>query len=202
MVLAMVRTPKRQHPPAPRRRGALRFVRQASGGGRSRVPPAARFISHVSSSAESSRYRVYKVDYTGGQVVVDRERREAEDKVTVLFAEDDEDVADLVSHVLESEGYHVELARDGAEALARFQSCAPDLVVLDVMMPRLTGFEVLARLRELEGEKKAVPVLMLSARASQEDIVKGFELGVSDYVTKPFMIGELRARIRSLLARA
>jgi DNA-binding response OmpR family regulator len=129
------------------------------------------------------------------------ERTDRRDQATVLLAEDDPDVADLVRHVLEAEGYHVELARDGAEALERFEACCPDLVVLDVMMPRLTGFEVLTRLRELEESGSAVPVLILSARTSQDDIVKGFELGVSDYVTKPFMIGELRARVRSLLAR-
>lgn len=122
--------------------------------------------------------------------------------MTVLLAEDDPDVADLVCHVLEADGYRVELARDGAEALTRFEDCCPDLVVLDVMMPCLTGFEVLQRLRELEAEGRCVPVLILSARTSQDDIVKGFELGVSDYVTKPFMLGELRARVRSLLARA
>jgi DNA-binding response OmpR family regulator len=124
------------------------------------------------------------------------------DPVTVLLAEDDPDVSDLVCHVLRSDGYHVEIARDGEEALARFEDCTPDLVVLDIMMPRLTGFEVLGRLRALEEEGKTVPILILSARASQEDIVKGFDLGVSDYVTKPFMIGELRARVRALLARA
>ena len=121
---------------------------------------------------------------------------------TVLLAEDDPDVGDLVRHVLEADGYRVELAQDGAEALERFELCCPDLVVLDVMMPRLTGFEVLSRLRDLEDEGRSVPVLILSAKASQEDIVKGFDLGVSDYVTKPFMIGELRARVRALLARA
>jgi DNA-binding response OmpR family regulator len=121
---------------------------------------------------------------------------------TVLLAEDDPDVGDLVRHVLEADGHRVELARDGAEALERFEACSPDLVVLDVMMPRLTGFEVLSRLRDLEAAGDPVPVLILSARTSQEDIVKGFDLGVSDYVTKPFMIGELRARVRSLLARA
>jgi DNA-binding response OmpR family regulator len=123
-------------------------------------------------------------------------------QVTVLVAEDDPDVSDLVRHVLEADGYLVEVARDGEEALARFEACCPDLVVLDIMMPRLTGFEVLSRLRDLEEEGTSVPVLILSARASEEDIVKGFRLGVSDYVTKPFMIGELRARVRSLLARA
>lgn len=133
---------------------------------------------------------------------VPEETSAAEERATILLAEDDPDVADIVCHVLESDGYRVELAGDGAQALARFEACRPDLVVLDVMMPRFTGFEVLARLRELEDEEKNVPVLILSARVSQDDIVKGFELGVSDYVTKPFMIGELRARIRSLLARA
>lgn len=121
---------------------------------------------------------------------------------TVLLAEDDPDVAGIVQHVLEAEGHRVELVRDGAEALARFEACRPDLVVLDVMMPRMTGFEVLAHLRELEDEGRRVPVIILSARVSQEDIVKGFDLGVSDYVTKPFMIGELRARVGALLARA
>ena len=128
--------------------------------------------------------------------------REAPGGMTVLVAEDDPDLSDLVAQVLRGEGYHVEVARDGEEALARFEECSPDLVVLDVMMPRLTGFEVLSRLRDLEDAGRPVPVLILSARASEEDIVKGFRLGVSDYVTKPFMIGELRARVRSLLARA
>jgi len=106
-----------------------------------------------------------------------------------------------VRHVLEADGYRVEAVADGAEALRRFEERRPELLVLDVMMPRLTGFEVLARLRELEDAGTPVPVLMLSARAGQDDIVRGFELGVSDYVTKPFMIGELRARVRALLAR-
>lgn len=130
------------------------------------------------------------------------EETDRRDQATVLLAEDDPDVGDLVRRVLTAEGYRVELARDGAEALERFEACCPDLVVLDVMMPRLTGFEVLTRLRELGEAGRTVPVLILSARTSQDDIVKGFELGVSDYVTKPFMIGELRARVRSLLARA
>ena len=137
---------------------------------------------------------------TGHAMAIEQqaERRGA----TVLLAEDDPDVAGIVQHVLESDGHRVELVRDGAEALARFKDCCPDLVVLDVMMPRMTGFEVLGHLRELEDEGKRVPVIILSARVSQEDIVKGFDLGVSDYVTKPFMIGELRARVGALLARA
>lgn len=128
--------------------------------------------------------------------------RSDQDTVTILLAEDDPDIGDLVRQVFEAEGYQVELARDGAEALELFARCGPDLVILDVMMPRLTGFEVLSRMREAEEEGRQVPVLMLTARTSQDDVVKGFELGVSDYVTKPFMIGELRARVRALLARA
>lgn len=124
-----------------------------------------------------------------------------DDGMTVLLAEDDPDVSALVRHVLETDGYRVEAVADGAEALRRFEERRPDLLVLDVMMPRLTGFEVLARLRELDDAGTPVPVLMLSARAGQDEIVRGFELGVSDYVTKPFMIGELRARVRALLAR-
>jgi DNA-binding response OmpR family regulator len=143
----------------------------------------------------------YDGSWDGGGVTTEQQM-EARDQPVVLLAEDDPDVGDLVRHVLEADGYQVQLARDGAEALDRFEASCPDLVVLDVMMPRLTGFEVLARLRECEAEGTAVPVLILSARTSQDDIVKGFELGVTDYVTKPFMIGELRARVRSLLARA
>ena len=124
-----------------------------------------------------------------------------DDGMTGLRAEDAPDVGALVRQVLEADGYRVEAVADGAEAPRRFQERRPDLLVLDVMMPRLTGFEVLARLRELEDAGTPVPVLMLSARAGQDDIVRGFELGVSDYVTKPFMIGELRARVRALLAR-
>jgi DNA-binding response OmpR family regulator len=123
-------------------------------------------------------------------------------RTTILLAEDDPDVSDLVRHVLESDGHRVELARDGAEALARLEDCSPDLVVLDIMMPRMTGFEVLAHLRKREDLAGRVPVIILSARVSQEDIVKGFDLGVSDYMTKPFMIGELRARVGALLARS
>jgi two-component system response regulator MprA len=117
----------------------------------------------------------------------------------VLLAEDDPDVQNLVRYVLEAEGYAVEVCADGEAALQRCLAEPPDLLVLDVMMPRLTGFEVLARLRG--GGIGELPVLVLSARGSEADIVTGFDLGVADYVTKPFMLGELRARVRTLLAR-
>jgi CheY-like chemotaxis protein len=101
---------------------------------------------------------------------------------------------------MEAIGYGVELARNGAQALRRFEPRRPDLVILDLMIPRFTGFEVLWRLRGPEAEGRTVPLLILGARTSREDIVKGFNLGGSDYVTKPFMIGELRAC--PLVARA
>jgi DNA-binding response OmpR family regulator len=117
----------------------------------------------------------------------------------VVLAEDDPDVQALVRHVLHAEGYEVDVCGDGETTLQRCLEEPPDLLVLDVMMPRLTGFEVLSRLRA--GGAAELPVLVLSARGSETDIVTGFDLGVADYMTKPFMLGELRARVRSLLAR-
>jgi DNA-binding response OmpR family regulator len=120
----------------------------------------------------------------------------------VLLAEDDVDVQNLVRHVLEADGCSVEVACDGEQALRLCSTQRPDLLVLDIMMPRLTGFEVLSRLRASGPSGRAIPVLVLSARGSETDIVTGFELGVADYVTKPFMLAELRARVRALLERA
>jgi len=119
----------------------------------------------------------------------------------VLVAEDDPDLRSLLRHALEADGHEVRLAGDGREALDLYRAAAPDLIVLDVMMPRMSGFEVL---RELSGggELRAdTPVLVLTARASESDVLAGFELGAADYLTKPFIVGELRARVRALLAR-
>lgn len=120
---------------------------------------------------------------------------------TILIAEDDPDLQSLLRHVLESDGYTVHMAGDGREALALFDELSPDLLVLDVMMPLLSGFEVLREIRGGSAHRQDVPVLMLTARTGEDDVLRGFELGVGDYLTKPFVIGELRARVRALLAR-
>ena len=119
----------------------------------------------------------------------------------ILIAEDNEDLQSLLRHALESDGYTVYIAADGQEALDQYDALAPDLLVLDIMMPRLSGFEVLRELRGDAARRQDVPVLVLTARSGEDDVLTGFELGVADYLTKPFVIGELRARVRALLAR-
>jgi len=119
----------------------------------------------------------------------------------ILVAEDDPDIMSLVRHVLESEGYVTCAARDGREAIDLYVEIKPDLFVLDVMMPRRNGLEVLRELGDHGQRRQDVPVLMLTSRASEDDVMAGFDLGVDDYLTKPFMVGELRARVRTLLAR-
>lgn len=119
----------------------------------------------------------------------------------VLLAEDDTDIQSLVRHALESDGYTVRVADDGQEAFDLYIQVAPDLLILDVMMPRRSGFEVLRDLDAGGDRRPDVPVLMLTARSGEDDVVAGFELGVSDYLTKPFVVSELRARVRRLLAK-
>lgn len=119
----------------------------------------------------------------------------------ILVAEDDPDLQSLLRHVLESDGYAVYIAADGQEALDQYDALSPDLLVLDIMMPRLSGFEVLRELRGDDARRQDVPVLVLTSRSGEDDVLTGFELGVDDYLTKPFVIGELRARVRALLAR-
>jgi len=119
----------------------------------------------------------------------------------ILVAEDNHDLQSLLRHALESDGYIVHIAADGQEALDQYDALSPDLLVLDIMMPRLSGFEVLRELRGDAAHRQDVPVLVLTARSGEDDVLMGFELGVDDYLTKPFVIGELRARVRALLAR-
>jgi len=119
----------------------------------------------------------------------------------ILLAEDDDDIRSLVCHALEVDGYSVCAVRDGHEALKHYRETAPDLMILDLMMPRLSGYEVLRELQRTGERRPDVPVMVLSARGREEDIVAGFDLGIDDYVTKPFMMRELRARVRGVLAR-
>jgi DNA-binding response OmpR family regulator len=115
----------------------------------------------------------------------------------VLVVEDDEDIADVLRRSLRNEGYEVKTSADGVEALDVAAGFVPDLVVLDLGLPRLDGVEVCRRLRE-EGD---VPILMLTARAETDDRVAGLDSGADDYLVKPFERQELLARIRALLRR-
>ena len=119
----------------------------------------------------------------------------------ILVAEDNQDLQSLLRHALESDGYAVHVAADGQQAIDQYDALSPDLLVLDIMMPRLSGFEVLRELRVDAAHRQDVPVLVLTSRSGEDDVLTGLELGVDDYLTKPFVIGELRARVRALLAR-
>ncbi|MGO9180845.1 MAG: response regulator transcription factor [Candidatus Limnocylindrales bacterium] len=118
---------------------------------------------------------------------------------TILIVEDEFAVARGIEYALQQEGYHVRIARSGEEGLEFATQQAPDLVVLDVRLPGMDGFEVLRRLRA-SGSK--APVLFLTARDDEVDKVIGLELGADDYLTKPFGLRELMSRIKALLRRA
>ena len=116
----------------------------------------------------------------------------------ILVVDDEERIVRFITMNLELEGFRVIAAFSGMEALRRVREDLPDLVLLDVMMPELDGFETLRLLRE----SSDVPVIMLTVRSDEEDVVRGLELGADDYVTKPFGIRELTSRIRAVLRRA
>ncbi len=116
---------------------------------------------------------------------------------TILVVDDEPTVRETLAENLQREGYRVVTASDGREALARFRSERPDLVILDVMLPELSGVEVCRIIRA----ESAVPILMLTAKDAEIDTVVGLEVGADDYVTKPFSLRELLARVRALLRR-
>jgi DNA-binding response OmpR family regulator len=118
----------------------------------------------------------------------------------VLVADDEEDIRALVAFRLERAGYEVIIAADGEEALTLATTRLPDLVVLDMMMPKATGLEVTRSLRG-QDETKDIPVILLTARAQEADVARGFEAGVDDYVKKPFSPQDLQLRVQALLER-
>jgi two-component system response regulator RegX3 len=115
----------------------------------------------------------------------------------VLLVEDEESFIDALQVGLKREGFRVEVARDGYEALDRFDVIKPDLVLLDVMLPRISGIDVCRQLRK----RTQVPIIMVTAKSSEIDTVVGLEVGADDYVTKPYRIRELVARMRAVLRR-
>jgi DNA-binding response OmpR family regulator len=124
----------------------------------------------------------------------------ARDQPLVLAADDDEDILALVSFRLERAGYTVIVAHDGEEALELAVREQPDLAVLDVMMPKLDGFEVTRRLRAEEATRR-MPIILLTARSQDADVQQGFDAGADDYVRKPFSPDELRVRVQAILGR-
>src|SRR5678815_5682626 len=120
------------------------------------------------------------------------------DSSTILLVDDEDSVQKLLTYPLERDGFRVVSARDGEEALTLFAEQPVDLVVLDIMLPKLDGLEVCKRLRA----ESSVPIIMLTARDDEFDTVLGLELGADDYITKPFSIREFRSRVRALLRRA
>jgi two-component system OmpR family response regulator len=120
----------------------------------------------------------------------------------VLVVDDEEHITELVAMGLTYNGFDVERAASGRSALDIVQSRRPDLIVLDVMLPDLDGFEVARRIRQAEGAGTQVPVIFLTARDATQDKVEGLRLGSDDYVTKPFSIEELIERVKAVLRRA
>src|SRR6187401_1634118 len=129
---------------------------------------------------------------SGAECMTDRAPR-------ILLVDDEQPIQTLLSFPLQRDGYEVVQAADGPEALARFDEQVFDLVVLDVMLPRMDGLEVCRRLRA-KGE--TVPIIMLTAKSEEIDKVLGLELGADDYITKPFSMREFRSRVKAALRRA
>jgi DNA-binding response OmpR family regulator len=118
----------------------------------------------------------------------------------ILVADDDPDIRSLVTLRLERSGYEVVAAGDGEQAFAAALERAPDLALLDVMMPKLDGYELTERLRREEATRH-LPVILLTARVQETDIARGVEAGADDYVKKPFSMSELRDRVQAVLGR-
>lgn len=121
------------------------------------------------------------------------------DTITVLLVEDEQTLAMIIKDTLEGQGFTIHTAADGEEGLRLFFDLRPDVLVADVMMPRMDGFEMVRRIRQTD---KRTPVLFLTARSAINDVVEGFELGANDYLKKPFGMQELIIRIKALAGKA
>lgn len=118
----------------------------------------------------------------------------------ILIVEDEADLADLVAYNLQKAGFQTEIARDGAAALAALQGALPDLIVLDLMLPKVSGAEIAHQVR-VSPRTAHLPILMMTARAAEPDQIAGFRAGADDYITKPFSMKILVARVQALLRR-
>jgi len=118
-------------------------------------------------------------------------------KANILVVDDDKRTLHMIKKMLEVEGYHVIMASDGAAAISIFDEEIPDLILLDAILPSIDGFEVCRRIREFS----ELPIIMVTARGSEADKIKGLDAGADDYITKPFMEGEVMARVRAVLRR-
>ncbi len=117
---------------------------------------------------------------------------------TILLVEDEDSFVEALTVGLNREGFRVEVAQDGATAIARFHEVQPDVVLLDLMLPRISGIDVCREIRK----HSTVPIIMVTAKSAEIDMVVGLEVGADDYITKPYRIRELVARLRALLRRA
>ncbi|MDE6140257.1 MAG: response regulator transcription factor [Alistipes sp.] len=121
------------------------------------------------------------------------------DKIKLLLVEDEQTLADIIADTLSGNGFDVRVAYDGEQGIAACEEFTPDVIVSDIMMPKVDGFSLADRLRRSHSR---IPILFLSARSSADDVVEGFERGASDYLRKPFAMSELIVRLRSLVGRA
>lgn len=121
-------------------------------------------------------------------------------QASIVVIEDEEDIRDLLRYNLEREGYQVQAAEDGESGLEMIGSPVPDLIILDLMLPGIDGMEVCRRLRQ-DDETRNVPIIMLTAKSEEIDVVLGLEVGADDYMVKPFSSRELLARIKAVLRR-
>jgi len=132
--------------------------------------------------------------------VVERIRRLSDTRTKILIVDDELDTLLPLKRALEMEDFNVIEAQDGVEALKKVRAEIPDLVLLDLMLPKINGFEVCQQLKQNEATS-AIPIIMLTAKGETSDKVEGIEIGADDYVTKPFDLAELKARIKAVLRR-